>query len=133
MHLGDKRPIAVGEALDHPQLPQRLTAVEVLREDPAGQVSQFLCRARPGRGCMADVIEDLEMWVVHPDGTAEPHRDETHALAVARKTGEVRDDGPHKVAVARRWTLKHRHVADVHRVALILNRNEHRILGAHAI
>jgi hypothetical protein len=42
-------------------------------------------------------------------------------------------DGPHEVAVAWRETLEHRHGADVHRVAFILNRDEHRILRAHAI
>ena len=44
--LGDERPAVVGQALDQPQLPQRLGHVQPLAEDAAGEVAQLLVAAR---------------------------------------------------------------------------------------
>ncbi len=44
--LGDQREAVVLQALDQPHLPQRLGAVELLGEDPRGQVLQLLPAAR---------------------------------------------------------------------------------------
>ena len=52
--LADDREAVVVEALDQPQLPERLAAVELLGEDPRGQVPQLLLGARrPERGLPA--------------------------------------------------------------------------------
>ena len=48
MDLGEQRPALVLEALDHPDLPERLRAVQVLGEDPRGGGAQLLLAAREG-------------------------------------------------------------------------------------
>ena len=67
MDLGEERPALVLEALDHPDLPERLGAVQVLGEDPRGGGAQLLLCARRGHGAVAQVVAEVEVGIVDPD------------------------------------------------------------------
>src|SRR5207302_7220597 len=87
---------------------------------------------RRDRG-VPDVIEDLEMGVVDPHRAPELERDEAHALAVTGHQGQVGGDGADQVAVGWRRPLVYGDVPDVHRVVVVLDVQEHRVLRAHAV
>jgi hypothetical protein len=74
---------AVRESLDDPELPERLVAVEPLREDAAGQVAQLLLAAGLGQRGLAHVVVEVEVRVVDPDRTALAQRHERELLPVA--------------------------------------------------
>ena len=54
--LADDREAAVLEALDQPQLPQRLRAVELLGEEARGEVAELLLAAGRGKRGVAHVV-----------------------------------------------------------------------------
>ena len=72
------------QALDDPQLPERLRAIEPLGEDAARQLSQLLVAARARQRRVANVVVEVEARVVHPEGPAQLERREGQPLAVAR-------------------------------------------------
>ena len=71
-----------GQALDHPDLPQRPGAVELLRHDPAHQLAQVVVAARGGQGGVPQVVLELKVAVVDPHRAAEVEGDEADHLAV---------------------------------------------------
>jgi hypothetical protein len=82
--LGDHGPAVLLEALDHPDLPQRLAPVEALRHDPAHETAQLALAPRRRQRRVADVVLDVEVGVVGPHGPAEVERHGADDLAVAR-------------------------------------------------
>ena len=63
-----KRPPS--QPLDQPQLPERLRAVELLGEDPRGEVAQLLLGAGRRQRGLAHVVVEVEVGVVDPDRAA---------------------------------------------------------------
>ena len=84
----EQREAVVLEALDEPDLPERLVAVELLREHAAGEVVQLLLRARRGQRGHADVVAEVEVRVVDPARAALAERHVREPLAVARHEAE---------------------------------------------
>ncbi len=70
VRLRDDREAVSSKPLHDPQLPQRLVAVEALREHPAGQVSQLLLAAGHRQRGHAHVVAEVEVGVVDPDAGA---------------------------------------------------------------
>ena len=68
--LRHDREAVVLEALHQPHLPQRLRAVELLREHPARELLQLAVVAGRGQGGMAHVVLDVEPRVVDPHRAA---------------------------------------------------------------
>ena len=142
VRLGDQREAPVGEALDSPQLPQRLRAVELLGEDPRGQVEQLLLRARFGQRGLADVVLEVEVRIVGPQRPAGAQRGDGETLAVA---GDEVQPAAQRVGdlLERRWRpLEDRHGPDVHvrdGALLVQERGVYRrqavevLLGGHAV
>jgi hypothetical protein len=112
--LRDERPAVALEALDEPDLPQRLRHVQALAEHAAGEVAQLLGAARAGDGGVPHVVEDLEVLVVHPQWAAELERYGADPLPVARHLRELAQQQPDDVPVGRRRSLEDRHRAHVH-------------------
>ncbi len=79
------------EALDDPELPQRLLAVEALGEDAPDHALELTLGSRSGQPRVAHVVADVEGGVVHPDGVLLERR-VGQALAVARDAIESRGD-----------------------------------------
>ena len=69
--LRDQGPPTVGEALDHPRLPQRTAAVELDRHEPAHQVVELVLRPGRRQGGVAEVVPEVEVRVVDPHRPAE--------------------------------------------------------------
>ena len=90
--LADDREAVALQALDQPELPERLRAVELLREDPRRQHPQLLLGAGLGQRGVADVVGEVEVRIVDPDGRALAEGDEAELLAEARHEVQARLD-----------------------------------------
>jgi hypothetical protein len=78
----DGEPVAAVEALDDPHLPERLRAIELLRDDATGEALQLLVVARPGQARVPDVVVDVEVLVIDPRRMAiDGHVEEDLAIA----------------------------------------------------
>ena len=133
VRLGQHRPAAVLEALDHPDLPERLGAVELLRHDPADELAQLALATGGGQRRVAQVVLNVEMRVVDPDRAPQLERDEADLLAVARDQVQLGVHHGDDVAEGRRGTLEDGHRGDVHVGHVVLNVEERRVQRAQAI
>ena len=142
--LADDREAVALEALDQPQLPERLRAVELLGEDPRGEVAQLLLGAGGGEGGLADVVVEVEVGVVDPDRAALAEGDEAELLAEAGDEVQARLDVVAELFVGRRRAVEEDHRGDVHVGAASLHMEEcgvesgqaicaHGLIFAHAI
>src|SRR4051795_12104455 len=82
MRLREDRRAPALEALDEPQLPQRLRAIEALGEQPPDQTPELLGAARRGQRGVAHVVVEVERWVVDPALATEAERRRGELLAV---------------------------------------------------
>jgi len=89
--LGDGREAVSLDALDDPQLPERLSAVELLRHDPPGQPLELPHVPRHRQRRVAHVVLQVEAGVVDP-----------HRLPEARNPGELLAKSRHLVQLVRR-------------------------------
>ena len=133
VHLGDERPAAAAQVLDHPDLPQRLRAVELLRHDPPHEVAELLVAAGLGQARVPQVVAEVEVGVVDPDRRAERERQEADRLPVARDARQVRPHHPHHRVVGRRRPFQDGHRTDVHMADRVLEVQEGSVLGAEAL
>ncbi len=114
------------QALDQPQLPQRLGAVEALGEQPAGELAQLVVGAGARQRGVTHVVGEVEAWVVDPQGPSHLEPRVRELLAVARYEVQARLDVGAQVLVGRRRALEGHHRPDVHvRAALLLVEKRH--------
>ena len=88
MGLADQREAVVPDPVDHPDLPQRLGAVQPLGEDAPGEAAQLLLAGGLGQRRVAHVVAGIEVRIVDPDRTALHERRERELLAIARHQRE---------------------------------------------
>ena len=131
--LADDREAVALEALDEPQLPERLRAVELLGEDPRGEVAQLLLGAGRRQGGLADVVIEVQVGVVDPDRAPLAERDEAELLAKARDEVEARLDVVAELVVGRRRAVEDDRRGDVHVGAAALHMEECGIEAGQAI
>ncbi len=113
------------QPLHQPQLPERLAAVELLREDPRGEPLQLLLAARLGQRRMADVVGQVEVDVVGPERPPGLQRRHDEALAEARHLAQPAAHVLDQIDVFGRRPLEDQDRADVHvAVEVSLVRNE---------
>jgi hypothetical protein len=82
--LRDDRETVVLETVDEPHLPQRLRAIEALREHAGGEGQELLFRSRGGQRRVADVVVEVEPGIVDPARPALAEGDEAKLLAKPR-------------------------------------------------
>jgi hypothetical protein len=82
--LGDQRPSAAGETLDHPGLPERSVPIELDRHELRHQVVQLFFSTRSRQRRVTDVVGEVEVRVVDPHRSSELTGYEPHLLAVPR-------------------------------------------------
>ncbi len=82
--LRDDGEAIAAQPLDEPELPERLVAVEPLREDAAGERLERLLVSGLGQRGVADVVVGVEVRVVHPHGPSLAEGNEREPLAIAR-------------------------------------------------
>src|SRR6202008_1181883 len=68
--LGDHRPLLLLEAFDHPQLPKRPTAIKPTSHQVTDQRSKLIHVPRVRNSSLTEVIVEVEVPVVYPDGAA---------------------------------------------------------------
>ena len=112
--LADDREAVAVEPLDQPQLPERLGAVELLGEDPRGEVAQLLLGARRRQRGAAHVVVEVEEGIVDPDRPALLEGDEAQLLAEARDEVQARLDVVAELLVGGRRALEDDRRGDVH-------------------
>jgi hypothetical protein len=112
--LRDERPRAVVQALDDPQLPQRLVAVELLAEDARDEVAQLLVAARGRQRGVAHVVLEAEVGVVDPQRPAAAGGRERQPLAIAGDEMEAVAERVEELVHLRRRALEGHEGADVH-------------------
>ena len=90
---------------------------------------------RPGgrqRG-VADVVVEVEVRIVHPDGTTDPTGREADLLPVARDERQLARDQGHHLVVRRGRSLEHGARADVHVGDAVLDAEEDAVERAHVL
>ena len=93
--LAQQRHVAVVEALDHVDLPQRPGPVERPAHDLAGERGELGRLAGGGEDVAADVVVEIEVRVLDPDGVVEAERHLHHPAAEGRVAHEpVGDERP---------------------------------------
>ena len=112
--LGEDREAVALEALHQPQLPERLGAVELLREDPRGERPQLVLAAGLGQPRVADVVGEVEVDVVGPERPARLERRLDEPLSEAGHQVEAAAHVLDEVDVERRRPLEDQDRADVH-------------------
>ena len=133
MRLREHREAVARQAIDHPYLPERLVAVELLREDAAGEVLELVLVAGGGEGRRAHVVAQVQMRVVDPLRPALAERHVGEALPVARHEGEPVLDRLEQVVVGRGRPLEHHHGRHVHVRGAVLEVEEGRIERCQAV
>ena len=133
MALADDREPVVGEAGDHPQLPERLRAVEALREGPRGERPQLLLVAGGRQRRVADVIVEVQVRVVDPDRPALVEGDEPQLLAEAGDQVEPRLEVVAEVVEIGRRAFEDHRRGDVHVRPVALEMEERRVQAGEAI
>jgi hypothetical protein len=122
--LADDREPVARQALDEPDLPQRLAAVELLGEQPAGEPPELVVAARGGQPRVAQVVAEVEVRVVDPDRAALLERDARQPLAVARDEVQARLQRVEQVVVLGRLALERHDRGDMHVRAGVLDVEE---------
>ncbi len=92
VHLGDDADVAVGQALDHVELPQRAVRSSGVLAICAGQLGQLLVAAGGGDADAADVVVEVEVGVLDPDRVVEPERHLHHPAPEGGGTRSRRAD-----------------------------------------
>ena len=116
VNLREHRDLAVGQAVDQIDLPQRSRAVKRTREDPRHLLGQLLVRRRRRQRQLAHVVLQVEVRVVDPVRIVEPERDLLEPPAKRRKQrqplgNQVVDVGQLKASVRPRRGIEHGHPA----------------------
>ena len=114
VRLGDDREAVLADALDEPELPQRLRAVEPLGEDAAGERPQLVLARRWRERRVADVVVGVEVRVVDPDRPRLAQRRERELLPVAGDEAQPALDLSDELTVGGRLALEDEARAHVH-------------------
>jgi hypothetical protein len=114
MGLGQQREAVIGQPLDEPQLPQRASAIQRLREHATGQALELPVAAWPRQRRMTDVEVDVEVRIVHPHRAPLVERHEGQPLSVARHQVQPGDDLGDQFFIGRRRALEHHAAGHVH-------------------
>ena len=134
VRLGDDREAVVADAVDEPQLPQRLGAVQALGEDAAGQPAQLVLAGGRGQRGVAHVVAGVEVRVV------DPHRPALHERRERRASGgsggrarAAARSGRRSPRTAGASPSNSRTEPDVHVRAALLEREERRVEAGQAV
>ena len=127
VRLADEREAAALDALDQPDLPQRLVAVELLGEHAARERAQLLLGAGRGQRGLAHVVAQVQVRVVDPARPALAERHEGELLAVARDEVEPALDPRDELVVGGRVAVEEHHRGDVHVGGVVLEVQERRV------
>ena len=120
MDLEDQGPLAPGQALDQPGLPQRPVPVEVLGHETPHQSAERGVVTGSRQSRVAHVEAEVEFGIVHPDRSAQLEWHRADALAVAGDHVQFRRDERLQLVDGRRRIGEHARPGDghVHRTVL---------------
>ena len=118
VHLGDECDLAVFERLDDPHLPQGPVTVQLPAGDIGRKVGELAHPPRRGQSGPPQVVVDIELGVIHPEGMPQP---QGHLHQPALKDGHQGDpvddhlaDAAKGVAVGNGGGVEDRHHGHVH-------------------
>jgi len=132
--LADDGEAPAVEAIDQPDLPERLGAIQPLGEQPSGQPLQRRVVAGTGQRRVPDVIPRVVMGVVCPHRPALFQGDVGEPLAVARNQVHARVEMLDQLVRRRGLALEHHDRGDVHvGRPVVLEMQEGGIEGGQAV
>ena len=118
VHLGHECDLAVFECLDDPHLPQGPVTVQLPAGDIARKVGELTHPSWRREGGSAQVVVDVELGIIHPDGMAQS---KGHLHQAALKDGHEWDavhdhlaDAAKRVAPGNGGGVEHGHHGHVH-------------------
>ena len=82
---------------------------------------------------MPDVVVDVEMWIVHPDGAAQVEGYEPHHLSVAGDQGELALDHLDDIFEIGSRALEDRDGRDVHVAHIVFDMEERGVEWAQSV
>jgi hypothetical protein len=105
---------AGGQAFNEVHLPQRLVAIEPFCEQTARESGKLRVLAWAGERRVAEVVANIEVWIVYPNRSALLEGHERQSLAIARNTVQARLKEAEELVVAWRLSRENHHRSDVH-------------------
>ena len=114
MGLRDQREATAHHPLDQPDLPQRLGAIQSLREQPASEPLERLLVGGFRQGRVANVVARVEIGIVHPHWSPLLQRNVRQPLAIARDEVQAAQYVIDELLRARRGALEDHHRRHVH-------------------
>ncbi len=118
VHLRVQRHLAVGEALDHRELPQRALAIQRLRMQLRHQRLELALAARLGQARALDVVVEIDLAGLDPYRVAKVQRHQGEATGENRREvhapGDVLAHARQESAAQVRRTLEAAQAAHVH-------------------
>jgi hypothetical protein len=131
--LAHDREAPAAQALDQPHLPEGLGAIELLGEDPRGDLAELLFAPGWGKGGVADVVTEVQVRIVDPDRPALAQGDEAHLLPEPRNQWQAGLDVIAKLDVGRGRALEQCGRGDVHVGAVLLQVEERGVQSCESI
>jgi hypothetical protein len=127
MGLAEHGPASVAQPVHHPDLPQWAITVQAQREHAAGQPPELLVAAGAWQRGVPQVVAQVEVRVINPDGASLLGRHLGNALAIPRDEIKPALDVRAQVVERRRRTVENGQGADVHMRVAVLEAQERRV------
>ena len=121
------------QAVDEPELPERLAAIELLREDAARERPELVLATWRRQRREANVVVKVEMRVVDPLRPPLAERHERELLPVARDEMQPPPDALDELVVVGRAAREQHRARDVHVGRSVLEVQERGVLGAEPV
>src|ERR671922_482567 len=121
------------EAVDEPDLPERLSPVELLREHAPGKRSQLVFATRRRQRRQPDVITQIQVRIVDPLRATLTKRDARELLSIPRHKVKTLLHIIQKLVVVGSIAGEQHRGSDVHVSGLVLEMEERGILWRQAI
>jgi hypothetical protein len=133
VRLRDQREATALEAVDDPDLPERLRAVQPLGEDATRERAELLLAAGLRQRRVAHVVVEVEVRVVDPERPPGFEARERQLLPVARHAPEPGPEVSLELLARRRRPVEDHERSHVHVRGLLLLSQERRVDRAQAI
>jgi len=125
--------VVILEALDKPELPERLRAVELLGHESTNQPAQLCLATRRAERGLADVVFEVKVRIIHPDRATEVERHAANRLAIARNPIKLAGNHVQQRPIARCGPFEDADGADMHVADTIFDVEERRVRRAQSI
>src|SRR5262249_5451692 len=133
VHLPEDRPATALQSLEEPNFPQPPRPVQPLRENQRCRLPQLLGAAWRRNAHVAQVVPELEMFIIGPVWADYLQRHRAYYLPGAGQQREFRREQVEDLRIRRNRALKDCQRADMHRNVLVLDEVEASVKRVHPL